>query len=24
LIASTLTPTDNAIQGCSIEIRLYN
>jgi hypothetical protein len=23
-IASTLTPTDNAIQGCSIEIRLYN
>jgi len=24
LIASTLTPTDNAIQNCSIEIRLYN
>ena len=23
-IASTLTPTDNAIQSCSIEIRLYN
>jgi hypothetical protein len=23
-IASTLTPTDNAIGGCSIEIRLYN
>jgi hypothetical protein len=24
LIGSTLTPTDNAINGCSIEIRLYN
>jgi hypothetical protein len=23
-IGSTLTPTDNAINGCSIEIRLYN